>query len=183
MRAQGTWPLWLLGYPDQALKRAHEALTLAQELSHPFSIAVALHFLALIHQFRREGLASQTRAEEAIRFAREQGFPFWLAMATIIRGGELAEQDSGQEGLLQIRQGLAAYRTIGADIGSTYWLVLLAEKYSNRGQTAEGLAAIAEALTLVDETAERWWEAELWRLNGELILQQANQKSKIKNQK
>jgi predicted ATPase/DNA-binding winged helix-turn-helix (wHTH) protein len=170
-RAHGTWPLWLLGYPDQALERAQEALTLAQELSHPFSLSLALHFVAIIHQFRRESLAAQQGAEDAIRFASEQGFPFWLALATIIHGGELAKQKPSQQGILQIRQGLAAYRTTGADVGSTYCLALLAEKYGKWGQAVEGLAVITEALALVDENGERWWEAELYRIKGELLMQ------------
>ena len=79
--------LWCLGYPDQALKRSHEALTLAQELSHPFSLAFALGFAAMLHQFRREGQAAQERAEAAdYALSTEQGFPFWLAMGNYRAG-------------------------------------------------------------------------------------------------
>jgi predicted ATPase len=131
-----------------------------------------------MHQFRREGQTAKQEAERAIQFASEQGFPFWLAMATIILGGELAEQEPSQEGILQIRQGLATHRTMGADIGSTYWLALLAEKYGKCKQTAEGLAVIAEALMLVDENGERWWEAELYRIQGELLLMYSKEKSR-----
>ena len=69
------WILWFLGYPDQALQRIHEALTLAQELSHPFSLAYALSYAAMLHQFRREGQAAQERAEAKITLSTEQGFP------------------------------------------------------------------------------------------------------------
>ena len=82
--------LWLLGYPDQALKRSHEALTLAHELSHPFSQALALNFAALLHQDRREGQAAQERAEAVIALSHEQGFPFRVAWGTILRGWALA---------------------------------------------------------------------------------------------
>src|SRR5260370_23348460 len=81
-----TRPLWLLGYPDQALQRSQEALTLAQELAHPFSLAYALNFAAWVHQFRREGEATQARAEVTIALAREQGFSLWLAAGTVIWG-------------------------------------------------------------------------------------------------
>jgi predicted ATPase len=193
-RAQGSWALWLLGYPDQALQRAHDALTLAQKFSYPFSVAFALHYVALMHQVRRENQAAAAKAEFAMKFANEQGFPFWLALATMIRGGELAEQGNGQEGIMQMRQGLDAYRALGADIGNTYWVGFLAEKYGKTGQAAEGLAVLAEAFTLVNKNGERWWEAELYRLKGTLTLQQfhvsssrfqvsANQKAKGKGQR
>ena len=180
-RAQGSWALWLLGYPDQALQRAHDALTLAQQLAYPFSVALAAHYIAIMHQVRRESQAALEQAEFATGFANEQGFPFWLALATMIRGGELAEQGNGEEGIKQMRQGLDAYRALGAEIGKTYWVGLLAEQYGKMGQVAEGLAVLAEAFTLVEKNGERWWEADLYRLKGELTLQQANQKSKIKS--
>ncbi len=99
--------LWHLGYPEQALKRVHEALSLAQELSHPFSLALALGFAPILHQFRREGQAVQDRAEAAIALSTEQGFPFWVAEGTIFRGWALAEQGHGAESLSQIREALA----------------------------------------------------------------------------
>src|SRR5713101_7140853 len=86
-----TRPLWLLGYPDQALQRSHEALTLAQELAHPFSLAYALTFTAWVHQFRQEGQSTQARAEALRALAREQGFALWLALGTVHRGWALAE--------------------------------------------------------------------------------------------
>src|SRR5438128_10620215 len=97
-----TRPLWLLGYPDQALQRSHEALTLAQELAHPFSLAYALNFAAWVHQFRREGEATEARAEALCALAKEQGFAFLLATGTMHRGWALAEQGQSIEGIVQI---------------------------------------------------------------------------------
>ena len=88
-----------------------------------------------------------------------------------------------KRGLAQIRQGLATYQAIGAGIFQSYYLVLLAEAYGKAGQAEEGLATLAEALTVVDKTGERFYEAELYRLKGELTLQQESQKSKGKSQK
>jgi predicted ATPase len=175
-RAQGAVAPWLLGYPDQALQRAHDALALAQRLSYPFSVAFASLFVAVMHQLRRESQAAAAQAEFTIGFTREQGFPFWLAMATITHGGELANQGNSQEGITQMRHGLATLRALGADIGSTYWVGLLAEQYGRTGRAAEGLDVLVEAFTLVERTGERWWEAELYRLKGELTLQQARQR-------
>ncbi|MBI3304004.1 MAG: hypothetical protein HYZ72_18210, partial [Deltaproteobacteria bacterium] len=174
--------LWLLGYPDQALKRNHEALTLARELSHPYSLAYALFFAAVVCQFRREGQTAQERTETVIALSSEQGFPLWLAVGTILQGWVLAEQGQRDEGITQIRQGLAAYRATGAEIARTYFLALLAEAYGKVGQAEEGLTALAEALTVADKTGERFYEAELYRLKGALTLKQSGVRSqKLKN--
>ena len=108
--------LWPLGYPDQALKRSQEALTLARELAHPYSLAYALGFAARLHQFRREGQQTHEQAEAAITLSTEQGFPLWLAVGTILRGWALAEQGQEEEGIAQIRQGLAGLRATGAAV-------------------------------------------------------------------
>ncbi len=163
--------LWCLGYPDQALEKIHEATLLAQELSYPLSLARALDLVAWIHQYRREGQATQERAEAAITLCTEQGFPFYLALGTILGGWALAEQGQGEKGIVQIRQGLVAYQATGAEAHRTYLLSLLAEAYWKMEQTEEGLNVLAEALALVQKTGERYYEAELYRLKGTLTLQ------------
>jgi len=119
--------LWLLGYPEQALKSSREALSLAQELSHPFSLAFALYFAAMLHQCRREEPAVQDRAEALRVLSTEQGFPFWLGGGTIFQGWALAEQGHGAEGLSQIREGPAAWRATGAEFFRSNLLALFAE--------------------------------------------------------
>src|SRR5262249_43801459 len=165
--------LWTLGYPDQALKRSQEALALARELSHPHSLAFALCFVAKLHQFRRERQLTQEQAEAAITLSTEQGFPFWLAYGTILRGWALAEQGQGEERVAHIRQGLAAYRATGAELWRSYHLALLAAAYGKVGQTEEGLATVAEALDWAHSHGSRSYEAGLYRLKGELTLAQS----------
>jgi predicted ATPase len=172
-RAYVVQALWGLGYPDQALVRSHEALTIAQERAHPYSVAMARGWTAMIRQFRREGHPTQERAEATMTLCTEQGFPFYLALGAVLRGWALAEQGAGAESLEQICQGLAAWRATGAEACQTYLLVLLAEAQGKIGQAEAGLSVLAEALTLVDKTGERCWGAELQRLQGELRLQQA----------
>jgi predicted ATPase len=167
------WAQWLLGYPEQALKRIQEALTLAQELSHPYSLAYALYVAARLHQFRRERQATQDRAETLIALSNEHGFPG--LGGTILQGWTLAEQGQGAEGIAQICQGLAAYRATGAEAYRPHFLALLAEAYGKVGRAEEVLNTLAEALALVDKTGEHWWEAELYRLKGELTLQSSVQ--------
>jgi predicted ATPase len=169
-RAYMTRPLWLLGYPDQAIRRSQEALTLAQELAHPFSLAYALAFAAWVHQFRREAQATHARAEALCALAKEHGFAFLLATGTMHRGWALAEQGQSMEGMGQIYEGLAAYRATGAEVDRTYFLALLAEAYRQGKQDDEGLTVLEEALALTDRQASVIWEAELHRLKGELVL-------------
>jgi predicted ATPase len=164
------WPIWVLGYPDQALQSTHEALTLAQELTHPFSLAFAMIMTAVVLQFRREAQAVQERAEALMALSTDQGFPFWLTYGTILRGWALVAQGAGAEGIAQMRQGLVAYRATGAEVDRPYFLALLAEAYGEVGQTEEGLTVLVEALAIVDNTGGRNWEAELHRLKGELLL-------------
>jgi predicted ATPase len=164
------WALWPLGYPDQALQRSHEALTLAQELAHPYSLIFALSGAATLHQLRREEQAAQARAEATMTLSTERGFPQWLAWGTILRGWALARQGRSEEGIAQMRQGLAGYQATGGEVTRPYFLSLLAEAYGDVGQTAEGLSLLDEALATVQKTGGRWCEAELYRLKGELLL-------------
>jgi predicted ATPase/class 3 adenylate cyclase len=164
------YALWLLGYPEQALKKMKEALTLAQGLSHPYSLAFALSHGALLHQYRRELQTTQQQAEAAIVVCTEQGFSSWLAMGTILRGWTMAGQEKEEEGIAQMRQGLAAYRDTGAALRWPYYISLLADAYGKEGQPEEGLNTLAEALSTVNKTGERWYEAELFRLKGELLM-------------
>src|SRR5262249_54651209 len=152
---------WHLGYPDQALQRSHEALTLAQGSSHPRILANALGYAAELHQLRREVQATQEWAEAEMGLAREHGFVFFLAEATFFRGWALAEQGQVQEGIAQILQGLASWRATGAEIRWTYYLMLLAEAYGKAGHVDQGLTVLAEARTILDNSGERRWEAEL----------------------
>jgi predicted ATPase len=162
--------LWFLGYPDQALKKGHEALALAQKLPHPFSLAFALYFAAMVQQYRREGQAAQERAEAAIALSSEQGFLALLTQGTMLRGWALDKQGRREEGIEQMRQGLAASPMTERGLTRPYNLALLAEAYEERGQTEEGLTLLAEALVVVGKTGERMYEAELYRLAGELSL-------------
>ncbi len=175
--ARAAWVLWFLGYPDQALKLSYKAITLAQELSHPHSLAYAVSSVAIHHQYRREGPAVHEQAEAVMTLSTEQGFPMWVAWGTMLRGWALAKQERGEEGTSQIRQGMATFRATGAEVSRPYLRALLAEAYEKAGQVEEGLSSLAEALTAVDNSGERWYEAELYRLKGTLTLKQSGVRS------
>jgi predicted ATPase len=167
------WELWQLGYPDQASQRSQKARTLAQEVSHPHSLAQALVFAAVVHQCRREAPAAHEQAAAAMTLTTEQGFIHWLARSTVLHGWALAMQGQGEAGIAAMRQGLAADRATGAMHWQPYYRALLAEVYGAGGRAAEGLVVLAEALVLVEQTGARWNEAEIYRIKGTLLLHQA----------
>jgi predicted ATPase len=173
--------LRLLGYPDQALQRSHEALTLAKELAHPQSLAFALYAAPVVHHSRREWHLIKECAEAEVALSTDQGFPLWLAWGIIFGGRALAEQGHGEEGIAQMRQGVTAFHAIQSRLLRPYCLALLAEAYGKVGQIEAGLAVLAEALAVVPENGEHHYEAELYRLKGELLLQSTvhSPKSKV----
>jgi predicted ATPase len=164
--------LWLQGYPAQALARLHETLAMAHELAHPYSLAVARCWAAYVYQWCRDVPAVYEQAEAAVTLSTEQDFPHWAARGTSARGWALAMQGRGAEGMTQVRQGLAAWRATGAVLNVPYYCTVLAEVADHLGHTADGLQALAEAHTLVEQHEERWWEAEIARLRGVLLLRQ-----------
>jgi predicted ATPase len=171
-RVHAAMTLWLLGYPEQALTRLHEALTLSHELSHPCSLAFARCLAAFVSQWRRDMLAVYEQAEAAVTLSPAQGFPLRVAWGTGLRGWALAMQGQGEEGLAQVRQGIAALQATGGALFVPYFCTFLADVCDHLGHTEDGLQALAEAQTLVEQHEERWWEAEICRLRGVLLLQQ-----------
>jgi predicted ATPase len=161
--------LWMLGYPDQSLQRSQAALAHAQD---PFSCAYALFWTALPPQFcgRRQTVSAQ--AETAVALSTEQQFALWKAGAMMLQGWAQAHQGHAEAGLAQVRRGLTHWRATGAQRPQPYLLALLAETYQGSGHVHEGLTVIAEALAEAERYGERWWEAELQRLKGTLLLAQ-----------
>jgi predicted ATPase len=150
------WTLWSLGYPDQALARSREGLALAQELSHPFSLTFALSNVTVHHQLRREAWITHERAAALIALCREHGFSYNLEWGMVLQGWALAQQGEEEKGIAQLCQSFEAFRATGA--------------YATGGQVAEGLRTLTEALDAVHTTGERYYESELYRLRGELLL-------------
>lgn len=163
--------LWLLGYPDQALRRTQEAWRYAQALAHPFSQAFALHDVALLHQFHGNTPAVQQEAEMLLTLSREHGFPMWELAAMSLHGWAHAEQGQAGKAFDLMRQGASARRDIGMRLRIPYHQTRLAELYGKADQPAEGLARLEKAFALIEVTGERWWEAETYRIKGELLLQ------------
>jgi predicted ATPase len=164
--------LWTLGYPDQALKWANEAVEFAQALAHPHSLVGAESFLAVVRQVRREPHLVQKVAERLIALSAEHGFTLWLAYATFLRGSASAEQGRNEDGIQQMQEGLAASRATGAELLRPYHLCLLAEACIEIGRLDDGLRALMEALAAADQHENRESGAEIHRLKGALLLKQ-----------
>jgi class 3 adenylate cyclase/predicted ATPase len=171
------WTLWQQGYPDQAGTRSQEGLALARKYTGGSSLALALSHTALLHQLRRDARLTRQYAEAAISLAAEQGMPFWLWWGTILRGSALTQQGSLQEGIAQIREGLAGYRATGAEMGYSYFLALLADGYRQTGETDAGLGVVDEAMEMVSRSGEHCYEAELHRIKGHLLLGASSDRS------
>jgi predicted ATPase len=123
-------------------------------------------------QFRKDVPAVHEHAAAAVALATTQGFPQWTAMGTSLRGWALTMQGQGEEGLALVRQGLTAYRATGAALWVPYLCTVLADVAAHLGHPDEGLRVLAEAHTLVEQQEERWWEADIHRLRGVVLLRQ-----------
>ena len=164
------WVFWDQGYPDQALRHTEEAIAAARAASHPLSDAFALSFAAMLHQLRGEVALCRERAEAALALATEQLLPYWAAHAMVLGGWALVKQGQAEEGLPRLRAGLDAGRATGSKVRGPQWLALLAEACLESGRVEEGLSAVRIAFTEIDETEARYYESELNRLEGELLL-------------
>jgi predicted ATPase len=165
--------LWILGQPDQALRRMQEALTLARELSEPHGLAHSFYFASILHLLRGEERIAQEHAEAAIAVSSEHGLPLYQAMSMIILGSTLFDLGSQEEGIAEMRLGLAAYKATGTQIARPQFLALLAEALGRMAQFEEGLCLIEEAIQLAQSRHEHCYLAELYRSKGELLFMQA----------
>ena len=171
-RSWAAYTLWTLGYPDQALTRINEALALAQERSHPFSLAFAEMFAGFVHKYRREAGAAQENAERVLGICVERGFTHFLGAATLMRGWAIAAQGRNEEGIAQIQEGLAGVRASGIELGRPPYHTTLADACREADRLDDGLSAVTEALAVADEHEERAYEPEIHRVRGELLLRQ-----------
>jgi predicted ATPase len=165
-----SWALFVLGYPEQAQARSKEALTDAKELSHRNTLGYALLYGCILSQLGRDRDEALDRANSLIALAAEQGSPHFLAAGDVIRGWTLGAAGEFEAGIAQVRDGLTRWRATGAGFLVPYFLSLLAELQGHAGAVNDGLDVVAEALDRVEETGERWFEAELHRMMGELML-------------
>jgi len=167
-----TTNLWLRGYPDQAREMSRDTLAIARELAYPNALIFAFNWANMLYHFCRDVQTLQELTEECLALATEYGVQMWIGAARLFRGWFLVEQGQTAEGIEEMRQGLAIFQATGAEAFRPYYLAMVAEAYRKAGQLEEGLAALEEGLALAEKTGERFYEAEIHRLNGELLLAQ-----------
>jgi tetratricopeptide (TPR) repeat protein len=164
------WALWFLGRTDEAVKRMDEAVALAVELSEPHGLAHAQLFASVLYQFRGDHRMTQRYAEAVSELSQAHGLVLYGAMANVMKGWVLSEQGREEEGIERMRDGLAALEVTATALVRPHFLGLLAEALAKLGQLDEAWAQLDEATTIVSNNGERYYEAELYRLKGELLL-------------
>jgi predicted ATPase/transcriptional regulator with XRE-family HTH domain len=167
---RGAWTLWCLGYPQQAVERSQQGIALAERIAHPFSLAFALTFGAMVHLFRREPEPARATAEAGIAVSAEHGYLLFRGMSAYIHGWALTEQGRPDDGMHQMRQGLTTIRATGAQLGVPYYLAQLAALYARIGQFDEAVTLDEEALAVLAQTGEGWFETHVLLLHGETLL-------------
>ena len=173
--SHGSWILWHLGYPDQARKMGHQAVALGEDVSHPFSLGFALSHTAFLHQSCGDEQRVEDLLKATVSLSTEHEFVLWLAIATVLQGWVQASRGHKVEGIAQMSQGLADLQALSIRLHRPYYLALLAQAYGQVGQPAEGLTLLAEAMTIVEQGELRHYEAELYRLKGDLSLMQGQE--------
>lgn len=164
------WTLWLQGYPDQALAKHEECLKLARRRSHDFSLAWGLGYGASFRQFRREVQIAKQLAEEGIAFSNEHGFPIWALAASFSLGWALNQSGQAEKAVELLQAVTTTWHAMGAQITRPHQLGLLADALGRANQVQKGLMLLEEALDEARATGEEYYEAELYRLKGELLL-------------
>jgi class 3 adenylate cyclase len=168
----GSWlalALWHMGYPDQALARVDAVLERAKGSAHSGDLGAALIFAAWVRLLRRETKSAREFAETALGFNAERGHTFHVAISDVLLGSALVAGEHDERGLSQISRGISGSSATGAGVFQPWFLAQLAAGHAQLGEPEAGLAALAEAETRSGQSGERWAEAEIHRLKGELL--------------
>jgi len=164
------WALWFLGYPDQARKKYREGLAIAQKVNHPYTSVFLSAWAAWLFCFCGDSQTAKDLASATIEASTKHGFAFYRTWGMIMLGWAMTQQNQLTDGIIRMRDGLDEYRAMGALTIVPGFLSLLASAYSNAKRVDEGLGALTEAQALVSQGGERYWQAELYRVKGEIIL-------------
>jgi class 3 adenylate cyclase/predicted ATPase len=167
--AYQAWALWLSGRPAAARMMSDRALTLSQELQHPFTRALTLSFDAWLCQWVGDVDGVRERARDALAVAREQGFEFWVGWDEMMLGWASAAAGDTDAGLEMMRRGLDAWRAVGSELGTTYFLALMAEAQTDAGRFDEASRSLDAADEVAERTREGWWAPEMRRLRADLL--------------
>jgi DNA-binding SARP family transcriptional activator/predicted ATPase len=173
-RAYQSQVLWLMGDTARGFGKSEEALAAARQVSHPFSMAIALDYAAMLHTFDHDMERARIRSEEAAAVCRKHGFTYYLSVAEILAGWAMALTGDAQAGLARLRQGLETFKASGAELRLPFYHGLLAEACAQAGQPGEALANISSGFAFQAKNGEAWASPELHRIHGDLLLLRGN---------
>jgi class 3 adenylate cyclase/predicted ATPase len=163
---------WVLGYPDRARERVRDGLALAEQLDDPFTVAYALAFGSWVDQFEDDRTSLMDKSNQAIRLATEKGFPYWLSIGRVMKASVEAADDPVHTTIGRLRDRVADHHALGTNLFMPYFLAIAADAALRAGETDAGQATLDEAETFLERTGERWWDTEIYRLRGKLVMAQ-----------
>ncbi len=161
---------WSLGFADDARARSQRALALAKQLEHPLSLGEAQGLGAMLHCYQNDYPATLACAERAIQVCEASGFTVWLAHARIMHGWAIAHLGRPQDGLAEIVAAYGLWTSTGAVVTCAFYLALQAQAQALAGAPQQGLALLEQAYATATQHGERYFEPELCRLQGELLI-------------
>jgi class 3 adenylate cyclase/predicted ATPase/ABC-type transport system involved in cytochrome c biogenesis ATPase subunit len=164
------WTLWALGYPDMARARVGAALQRAEAIGHPHSQAYALYYASVLHAFRREPTVAQMHAERCLALAEEHDFGHWRNFSRAVRGICANQLDPSAGSLATVSSELAEFVGTGYQFAVTALYALLAQALLATQQLAPAREIIGTGLAIAEQTSERFFEAELLRLNARALV-------------
>jgi class 3 adenylate cyclase/predicted ATPase len=179
VQSVSTWALLATGHPDRAYARSREVLARAEQARHAYDLAIVMHQQNVLDVLRHDRESVEERTAALMALTAEHGFAHWHATATILHGWALATRDGLDAGIGKMRQGLAAKKATGARLKIPFYLGLMAGLYGRAGRSEEALDLVGNALARIEATGERWFEAELHRIRGELLLSSGTAKADV----
>ena len=165
-----SWDLWLLGYPDQSLSRVSEALSLAKDLSQPYTIAFAHYMTSVVHLLRGDPDRALASAEESLEMSKEQRFSLYAVLSMISRGRALGELGRLGEAKIEIKRGIDEARRSGVGFMLPMMESWLADIHAQSGDNEAALSIVEQTLSDLNDVTGRAWEAELYRQRAQLLL-------------
>jgi class 3 adenylate cyclase/predicted ATPase len=165
-----SWALWMLGYPEAALADASRAVRDAREIGQAATLMYALVHAALTHIHCGDYRAANAEADELVALADEKGASFWKALGMTVQGCILALTGKPADAVRMITSGINALRSTGSTLWMPSHLSYLATAYAALGQFDNAWWCIGEAITAAETTKERWQEADIHRMAGEIEL-------------
>jgi predicted ATPase len=163
--------LWICGEAGEAALQSGESVALARREAHPFSLALALNYAAMLQVFERYPDLARECAGEAEGICRKYAFSYYLGWSESVLGWAMAQRGAAEEGCKRLQRGIETMKSTGAQLRLPFYYSLLAEAYEAAGQTREALASVATGLAMVDTNGERWAEPELHRVHGQILEQ------------